>query len=612
MRNVRPSKPLAILITILVGTTLIITLLHTSPTLYTKVGMVFAFDKFVIDGRELFGSVSVGMIAPGKLTIKTFKLREVLGKKIIVDLKEAIEAWREFFEKEMPEDVRASRRHDIPTPTISISMILHDNKGYEYIASYTYSTYDYLFERVGDLIKVVKEIIKDPLAMFRRPLIIAITPEDLTIRKTDLKPMVERIKKFRKSSLLSNNDAFQTSSCPGYFTQVYWNDLYNSKDSPPSGWVNRFYGDFLDYDMKAGAWEYYASKYSLAYYFRSDLYTAEVALSAVEDELGPERITSMWSFFYDIFYELYGYQGIIGLKWLSTITPGSKFHNNTPVIGVKVNYVKQEPIEFEIEAEKIQNYEYKHGFSLLGVIFLGQTETITYYFKKATRVTLEDSKPKKYIMVPTEYVYDTDGVAVTYDLSLVNYGGCDYWRVIPISTFIPIYIKTNQDWNSAYVLRLYLNEPDPKNYKALVWSYDVKTIFWDYIDNSIPDDEPFFIDASVSSKVSENDAGLIVNLMKGVVTNVLSKILSSSNPLMSLMVIIVGEVVGYTEVNAWKTAIILDLEAWRYDNIDGDVYVAVSKITIKDISSEFGNFIPLMIRYQAQVGYSPYPGPLKS
>ncbi len=583
--------------------------------LYTQVNILFDFGRLRYGGYDLFGSVNVALIGPGGISIHRYSLSDVQGRMVTIDLKDGVMAWDRYFKDILPRNMRVSMEYDVPLPAITIFMILHDNSGNEYVASYVYSTFDYLMDHYQDNVKATYAALNDPLIMFRSPLSIRVTPESLGFRKVDYRPMIEHIRanssKKTTLSLAENvkNSYVVLSSCPSYFTEVYWDVLYNSRNTLPDGWRQRISGYYINDQMKLEAWNYYATEYSLAYYYKASEYTATAALTAVKNRLGEEGIYTMWSFLFDIFYKLYGDSGTAGLTWESTYTPGTRFSEDTPIIGIKVDYIEQKPIEFRIEALKWTYNQYKHGLTILGIMALGSSETVTYFFSKGTYV-LQDTLPKKYILLPTIYEYSTDGVVLTYDVSLVNYGGCEYWRVVPITTFIPLYIKTDQDWRNAYVVSLGSNDPDPQSFIEMVWEYDVRNINWTYVDDNTPLGEILYQDQSINYSVSEFVAGQHVNIIKSVLTLTLSRILSSSHPALALFISVAGGFTGYAETNARNTAIILRFEYLRYGSIGGSVYVSVSKYTIKYASSELYGYLPLMVRYRAQVGCQQNPGPL--
>lgn len=579
--------------------------------LYTSVNIVFDFRGLKYGGSELTGGVNIALIGPGGISIHRYNLSDVLGKGVTVDLREGLMAWDRYFRDVLPREMRMSMRYDVPLPAITIFMILHDNAGNEYVASYVYSTFDYLMDHHQDNVKATNEAIMDPLIMFRNPLSIKVTSEKLGIRKVDFRPLIENIRKsFSKASSQSTSSIrYEALSCPSYFTEVYWSTLYNSRNNLPDGWRQRISGYNINDQMKLEAWNYYASEYSLAYYYKASEYTATAALTAVKNRLGEEGVYTMWSFLYDIFYKLYGDYGTAGLTWDSVYTPGKTFSEDTPIISIRVDYVEQKPIEFRIEAEKWTFNQYKHGLTILGTTALASSKTITYYFNKVAYVRL-NTQPKQYILIPTTYEYSTDGVVLTYDVSLVTYGGCDYWRVVPITTFIPLYLKTAQDWRDAYVVSRGLNDPDPPSFIDMVWDYDVRNINWTYVNDNTPPNEPFFQDQSVNYSVSESVAGQQVNIIKSVLTIVLTSILSEGHPVAALMISLAGSFTGYAETNARNTAIILKLEVSRYGSIGGNVYVSVNKYTIKYASSELYGYLPLMVRYKAQIGYQQNPAPL--
>ena len=584
-----------------------------SMDLYTIVSINFDFNQLMYRGNVLYGSVTIGLIGPGNISLYRFDLDQVSGRIIQVDLNSGIEAWKKYFLNILTDGSRKSLNSDIPIPSISIFMFLHDKYGNEYVGSYLYSTYDFLQERFRDYNIVTEKIVADPLIMFRSPLSITVTLDRLVIRKVDFKSLLDNVVNntftYPIKSLSNKYYSSYMSICPTYFTSVYWGSLYSSRNSLPDGWRERISGYNVDDQMKLDVWSYFASKYSLAYYYKSNIYTTDDALNAVENELGDEGIYTMWSFLFNLFYKLFGGYGVNGLSWETVYTSGTTFSVDIPIISIDVDYIENIPIEFRIEAEKWVYNQYRHGLTILGSIALGSSKTVTYYFNKVAYVRL-NTLPVKYIFIPTTYWYSNDGVVLTFDVSEVTYNGCKYWRVVPVTTFIPLYVKVGQDWRSAYVVGRDINEPDPPSFRELVWKYNVENIYSTYVDMDTPFDQPFFQDQTVNSYIPDYIAGQQVNILMNVLSYVLASILSQNHPALSIFMSLAGSFTGYAETNAGSTAIILKVEGIKYGFIDGSVYVSVSKYTTYELSDNMGNYLPLMVKYRAQIGYQINPGPL--
>ncbi len=605
------SRLLLIMLVILLGVSIFVPYYILSlNNLYTQVGIVFDFGQLRYGGYNLTGSVNVALMGPGGISIHRYDLSDVQGRMVTIDLKDGVMAWDRYFKDILPKNMRVSMEYDVPLPAITIFMILHDNAGNEYIASYVYSTFDYLMDIYQDNDKATNEAINDPLIMFRTPLLIKVTREKLGIRKVDFGPVIEDIRKSlgKASSISTSNiNGYGVASCPSYFTEVYWGTLYNTRNSLPDGWRQRISGYNINDQMKLEAWNYYATEYSLAYYYKTDEYTYKDALTAVKNMLGEEGIYTMRDFLYYIFYKMYGNNGIEGLNWNSVYALGTVFSEDVPILSIWVDYVERKPIGFRIEAEKWPYGQYKHGLSIMGTLAIGASMVTTYYKNKMAYVMLV-TRPGQYIFIPTKYEYSGEGVILIYDVSPVTYGGCNYWRVVPVTILIPIYLKTSQDWRGAYVIERGFNDTEPRSFNKFVWDYDVNNIYWTYANDNLPLAEPFFQHSSVEYPVSEYFAGQELNIMRNLLSNFLSSVLSSAHPVAALMMGIVGGYVGYAETNAWNTAIILKLEAFRRDMIKDDVYVSINKYTIKYAFNKLHIYLPIISRYWVQVGSSPSSG----
>jgi hypothetical protein len=245
-----------------------------------------------VQGYSL-GSLFIAMMSPLDYEGYSYWLRGVVGDRLLLDFRRVARSWEEFY-KDNPDVLKSSP----PLPTVSITITLSKVEGdriSECVAHYTYSTIDYFIERGLRFEKAVESSGADPLAHLRKPLVVALNPRmpkgEIKVSCADLSPIVEELRKAMggdvridgESSLdamVVQDGLVQQSACPAWFTEVWWSDVYNSRDGPPGGWMSNIYytnGGPAPDSLKLRVWSAYARNWSLAYYYRADRYSVENA-----------------------------------------------------------------------------------------------------------------------------------------------------------------------------------------------------------------------------------------------------------------------------------------------------------------------------------------------
>ena len=554
--------------------------------------VIISIDRSILylNNTKLTGFIFIAMVTPKNLYSYGYPVEN--SKTVVVSFSRAIEDWSQFYSKEL---YKLRSEGEVPLPTIYVTLFLYDEKGYEYIVTYSYSTVTYFLKKGMSIFKAVSQAIKDPLALFREPIYITLRKnlEGISITRLDISKSLEYVKQiitFRNSNHShSENQAISTYSCIPMFLEVYWDDLYNSIGNPPKGWMERIQGLVTD-SMKKELWNYYAYYASQSYYFRKDLYTLTDALLYVYQKLIAPGAYTMDMFLHAL-AERKGYIAM-DISWDHVYKPGMEFSIDVPMLGIEMHYYESEPIEAIGTITKFVYNEYKSGIAFLGKIFMGTSISTTTFEEKA--ILLDRNTPSLiFIMVPTTYRYVGDGFFINYDVDTKIVNGCEYWVITPMSTpFMPYYIKIASDLRNAYT-----HIGEPSSYSDLVWSYSITQIYSDLVTNeNTVTYEPFFTDTNVHTSLQDYSvAGAVFSLSKGFVDTLISIILRG-HPITSLVYAIVSSFFSYAEVNIEITATALFLKLYRADTLSQSVYVFVNKLTLVDRSAA-EPYTPLMSKY---------------
>ena len=424
------------------------------------------------------GSLFIAMMSPLDYEGYSYWLRGVVGERLDLDFRRVARSWEEFYRGNR--DVLRSP----PLPAVSITITLDKVEGdrvLECTAHYTYGTIDYFIEKGLKLDQAVERARADPLAHLRKPLVITLNPRmpksEIKVSCADLSPIVEDLRKAMGGDVRINGESSpdamvaqdgltQQSTCPAWFTEVWWSDLYNSINSPLSGWMSNIYytnGSQVPDSLKLRVWRAYARNWSLAYYYKADSYSVENAKFITLWELSfrppsnPEFILGEKVYWLDewvnrvfkIFTDPYRAGRIFEWKDYNENNPGAvvEWTDYQPFFGMRWENPNNKAFA-AIGAYAVGPSDYyKHGVTIAGFIFLGKESlTIENYISASIGLGVRTYN-KAYVGAKTTYRYLGDGILLRLEVQPVRvvrsgvYCGV-YWRVIPVHGFIPLYSVT--------------------------------------------------------------------------------------------------------------------------------------------------------------------------
>jgi DNA-binding Lrp family transcriptional regulator len=248
------------------------------------------------------------------------------------------------------------------------------------------------------------------------------------------------------------------------------------------------------------------------------------------------------------------------------------------------------------------NY-YKKGISVAGVIFVGNEVSSHVLKVKATSVSGHGSRA--YITAWTGYYYLYDGLILRLDVERVTRGSCQYWRVIPATTIMPIY-DVVVDWNYMMVVK----GRDPDFYRSILYSTSIDTVYYRYLVN-VPRDTIVYSESSlnVATRVSNPTlASLLFNLLvEAVDLVIIENLVCQGGALCRFFLSMIGGLLNYVNEDLESIAVAFDFNI----ETNGDVSSAglrIDKITLKTTNaySSIG-WRPLMVEYRVYIDSDPDP-----
>jgi hypothetical protein len=497
-----------------------------------------AFVRWLEGQGYVLDSLFIAMMSPLDYKGYSYWLRDVVGDRLPLDFRRIAKSWEEFY-KNNPEVLEAP-----PLPTVSITITLYKDEGdrvLECTAHYTYSTIDYFIEKGLKLDQAVENARADPLAHLRKPLVITLNPRmpkgEIKVSCADLSPIVEDLRRITgggvrvagESSLdglVTPGGLAQQSTCPAYFTEVWWHDLYDSVNSPPGGWMSNIYytdgSQVLD-SLKLRVWSAYARNWSLAYYYRESLYTLEQAKQYALYELSfrpdsPTRLLREGLYSMDSWVDRAFMNELRQSPTPTPIYAWRDYHERNPnaptewsgwhpFLGIYMHNPNNKP--FAVAGSFVTNWYYKHGIGIAGFIFIGG-EGVT-----PTTINIpvgaSHHRYKEYAVVYSTYRYLGDGMLVRLDVARTQpIPGCgSYWRVVVATpTIVPRQSVT-----------LYLDiygvlSTDPPLLRNLTYEKYEYTAFYRRLSNIQPGTVYMNSSSDVANIVSNpNLASLVGNLL---------------------------------------------------------------------------------------------------
>jgi hypothetical protein len=585
------------------------------------------------------GSLFIAMMSPLDYEGYSYWLRGVVGDRLSLDFRRVARSWEEFY-RGNPDVLRSP-----PLPAISITVTLSKVEGdrvLECVAHYTYSTIDYFIERGLQIEKAVESSRADPLAYLRKPLVITLNPRmpksEIKVSCADLSPIVEDLRKAMggdvrisgESSLdaiVAQDGLTQQSTCPAWFTEVWWSDVYNSRNSPPSGWMSNIYytnGSPVPDSLKLRVWSAFARNWSLAYYYRADRYSVENAKWITLWELSfrppsnPAFILGEKVYWMDewvnrvfkIFTDPYRVGRIFEWKDYNENNPGAvlEWTDYQPFFGMRWENPNNKAFMATGSYSVAISRYYKHGITVAGFIFLGK-ESLTLENSITVSIGLSPGIiSKEYVGAKTTYRYLGDGILLRLEVQPVRVvrSGVDcgvYWRVIPVHGFVPLYSVTID----LASLRRFTNN-EPPFHDEILYSASLDTVYYAPVYNPQPGTDLYLDNNSrVASTASDpNLASIVSNLFLTALELLIINIGCKATPVSvvcTFISLIASSVTSYAYEDLDNIAILFD---FRLAAGSESAIVQIDKVTLKYANNTYVNlrWRPPMVEYRIYIDVS--------
>lgn len=515
-----------------------------------------------IKAGGLMGSVEINIVSPGGIHSVEVGLDQLLRGPVSVSLDEAYREWESsgWVDRGM-------------MPTIVIVFYLHEG-GSEYIFSHRYTALEYYLDRGLRPVEALEAAAANPLAVFDNPTI-------LLDGRHGLLDKLEAGRVEVPEPGASGAGQPGASGCSDTYTKVYYEELWDSRYSPPEGWMSRVVGVSDEY--KAALWRVFASKYSKAYYFSASKYSyGDVYGYAVSTFRGGEGIVTMRQLLYRL--------GANTADWIPSRAPYERVGMDVPYIGVAAKfYSGGGSLVFIAEALRTNYTVSVRGFTFMGVTLYGVSSIPAF----EGDMTALYSDGKRYVMVPVEYTFIDDGLLQVFDIDEVYDPACGpYWRLLVIHSFTPFYVMTREDLANAYTYAASLQDPDPPALEQLAYETGYTTLMDSSVYAGIG--ETVFKEMNADPSLDGSYGALVYNVYKPWLDSAVEAV-AEGRPLLSALYKGLSSLYfGYSHVNIGGTAVLLQFQAEAYTGLEG-VHVRIYKETP-----------PLYHEYYTIAGYRPH------
>ena len=540
------------------------------------------------------GVLQVSMLGVESFVSKHFLIEDVEGGTVEVDFSGPVGEWARSLERGVAGGI-------VNLPTVTITLYLYDGEGGLHVATLMYSAYDYYLERGSP--RPGEEAAKNPLAPFKKPLRIVLEPGKVKPVRLGLE--VEGV---LEALGLEEPPQPQPAYCEPSFKQVYWQWLYDLKDTPPEGWMERVVREDLTPapdTVKQRLWRYFATEYSMARFYSVDVWNSGgAAVWAAQMELGTTGLYDM-----DTFVDFLARKAGLSedLRWLDSQLP-TTVDIQVPYMLVKAYYYQNHPISMGASVAVFKGKIMQMGITFLGKIVVG-SEKVTNQFGHKD-ISLSSASQKVYIIVPSTYKFLEDGFYLAYDVDRVYVKGCGYyWRVVPVFSFAPLYDVTDIRYSEMRYSVAKLDEPDPQDLPHLLYTYDLEIT-----DIVVPAGsfEVVYEDENAVVGVSREESlgFMVVNLFRPWLEATLSAVLATASPAFSVAFTIASSFFGFTDVTINVDAISYRFHVKANGNAD-DVKVEIYKYTIRERADRYSEagVTPVIIEYEVLVDPPSSGGP---
>ena len=648
-------RVLAVALAVVVAAGTLLTIANSINAISDRVGLRLSREFFDRFGD---GYVNVVFVSPYRVKAFKFRVSDFVGRVVEVDVGDVVNDFVDQFKK-----INISRDPHV-VPSISITMYFYRD-GKECIANYIYTTVDFFMDRGYSEEDAVKKAEEDPLAMFRRGLltkpVIEFRPRmprgSLEPLCTDFSQAIDEFIKriggdrnpleFVNSSvaglIMDGSSEPQLSILPvaevkaqtSYFgcilsaTQVVWQPLYDSRGSPPRGWLANISSShpYITDDVKRAMWRWYATNFSKAYYYEVTP-NCDTAGKAVDETM--TRI--YWSTPYRSNILYLTAPGVIKMDdWIAALATsitgfqflqlqsglqlidwkdykdhlGTQYIDKTlraPYMGVMWVNPKNKPLTAGIAIATASKKESHKGLAFMGVIIFGESQ-IQETPPKVFTTSCGGTYCVRYLTLKTTFRYVGDVMAIQYDVEKVSINGKYYWRVRPITAILPG-VSVIIDYSSGSSIGAGLADPSALqevSYALHELTYNVSYRSYNRYLTNVPGGSVVFVDTNninMSNSLSSGVWNVVLSLALATIST-----LGPQNALASLMLDIVGGFFSIAYEDLYNVYIAYALEvsvSQPFVTIDS-LYISVTKQTLAYTVAEYQNFAPLLVMYHIYV-----------
>jgi hypothetical protein len=320
--------------------------------------------------------------------------------------------------------------------------------------------------------------------------------------------------------------------------------------------------------------------------------------------LTSENLYSMDGWIYRMFQHLYGRTGVRWKDYYENYGYANTYWTGyTPYIGIYM----ENPYDKRFTANGLLsvaqfNY-YKRGIAVAGVIFVGNE--VASHVHNAHSISVSTHGSRAYVTAWTGYYYLYDGLILRLDVERVTRGSCEYWRVIPATTIMPIYYVV-VDWGYMMIVR----GRDPDFYRSILYSTSIDTVYNRYLVN-VPRDTIVYSESSldVATRVSNPTlASLLFNLLvEAVDLVIIENLVCQGGALCRFFLSMIGGLLNYVNEDLESIAVIFRFYIVADNNVSS-ANLRIDKITLKTTNAYSSiDWRPLMVEYRVYIDSDPDP-----
>jgi len=539
-------------------------------------------------------------------------------------------------------------------PTLSITLWLYDDEGYDYIYTDTFTSVHYFLSKGYIHLDPFFKAFEDPLAIIREGVTVIIPPikklSNILVRvdaNSALMSLLGELGITNKTFevVMSSNhgvpvekskiDVLTNYGPPNIGQDGYIPNFWGFPEEPPEFWRNRVYTLSTEESLAENAtWLGFISTYGTAYLFNKSRFSS------------PEEVRNYLN-------TLYGYpfwiqnclrEGIKEMDWVTSLClppssyyPSDTFWNDSlphntylslfkPFV-IKVTSTLQNPPRLLLTLTRGSGrggYNV-HGLTFMGVLIAGQQA-----YSVSTNVSTIDFAIPSYwidgvrmaaISVWTKMRYYYDALILTYRV-MSYWGDSSYWIAIPVVSIIPYYVEVEEFSSNYWDLSWF--DASGRCISGTCFISNITPVIQDWIevfarenklyDHSLKlvthEEIPRYL--TIIDYIGGGNAsvgGGFASVLWGISMFLLSLIFSSYNPAVSIMFSIIGTFFGIADQTFYGSSVNILLNWHREDPPQSTTYVEVVKVSHSlagpNVYYSVGK-VPLVGMYEVRI--HPQPG----